>query len=322
MASVRLATALLRQPTSFDRTETAPSREPSSCAVPPRLLPPGTRLTADYEITGVLGEGGMAVVYRGRDRRRGREVAIKMLHANLLGNRALRGRFRREATLMQAWRHQHVIEVYELLDDDRVFAQVMERVDGPTLDEHLRQRGPLEPGELAALFAPILSAMASAHRRGVVHRDLKPTNVLLAPGPTPKVSDFGIAKAADGADLTETGSLLGSCRYMAPEQAQCAAHVDHRADIYSLGVMMYVALTGAYPFDGPGPLAILMAHMSQTPPPPSALNPALDSALDRLVLSAMARDPAARPASCDELAAGLAQATATAVPSSSWGRCQ
>jgi serine/threonine-protein kinase len=243
-------------------------------------------------------------------------VAFKMLHANLLGNRLLRRRFRQEAELMQSWRHAGVVEVYDFVEDDRLSAAVMELVAGPSLEEYLTDLGePLALDQLALLFRPLLAAMGAAHGRGIVHRDLKPRNVLLAPD-GPKVSDFGIAKLLGGPTFTEEGTLLGSCRYMAPEQAQSAAAVDHRADIYSIGVMLYRAVTGRCPFDGGHPLELIMAHATQPVVAPSALRRELPPALDRLILDCLAKPADDRPPSCGEVARRLTGAiSATNEPS-------
>ena len=283
--------------------------EHARAALPPRLIPPGTAISERYTIDGVIGEGGMGVVYRGTDRARGRTVAIKALHASLLGDGEIRRRFRREAQLMLGWNHKHVARVHDLVEHDDLAAFVMEYVAGPTLEDHARRWGGKLPFEdLRQVFGGVLSAMQEAHDHGVVHRDLKPQNILVQLGDDgvhAKVVDFGIAKILEGTAYTMTGAMLGTCRYMSPEQVQSPTEVDHRSDIYSLGVTLYRCLTGRCPFEGSNHFALMMAHVDQAPEPPSRYRPHLPPGLDELVLRALAKDRAARWQSCAELRGAL-----------------
>ena len=287
-------------------------------AVVPRHLAPGTQVGGAYVVAEVIGEGGMGVVYRARDRVRGRDVALKTLHGNLMGDAGIRRRFAREARMMTTWHHPHVIRVYDLVDEPDLLALVMELIEGPTLEGYLeRWGGQLPLDEARQVLGGVLAGMAEAHRRQIIHRDLKPENVLIveaADGPHPRVGDFGIAKVLEGTSYTVTGALLGTCRYMSPEQVQQPASLDHRSDIYSLGVTLYRVLTGRCPFEGTNHFALMMAHTGQPPPPPSRYRRDLPPALERLVLDALAKDPDQRPQTCTELARRLDEALAGVAP--------
>jgi serine/threonine-protein kinase len=261
-------------------------------------LAPGTAL-GPYVIDGEVGEGGMGVVYRAHDRALDRVVAVKCLHANLCGDPEVRRRFAREARVLRAWRHANVVAVHDFLEHEHLLAIVMELIDGVSLHEHIVSwRGAVPLPEVSAIFAEILEAMDDGHQNGVVHRDLKPANILLAAGLQPKLVDFGIAKILEGTTFTVSGALLGTCRYMSPEQIQRPHLVDPRSDIYSLGVTLFETVTGQVPFGGDAHFAIMMAHVQEAPPPPSRHRPDLPEALECLILDALAKDPAARPQTC------------------------
>ena len=281
--------------------------------LPPRLIAPGTRIADRYAIDGVLGEGGMGVVYRATDLQRERTVAIKALHASLMGDAEIRRRFTREAQLMLGWNHRNVARVHDFIEHQDLLAFVMEYVEGPTLEDYVqRWNGKLPYDDLRQIFTGILDAMEEAHSVGIVHRDLKPQNILLRleePAVVPKIVDFGIAKILEGTTYTMTGALLGTCRYMSPEQVQAPQDVDHRADIYSLGVTLYRCVTGRCPFEGNNHFAVMMAHVEQPPEPPSAFRPHLPPALERIMLHALAKDRA-RPAAVVRRAPRRARALA------------
>ncbi len=293
---------------SVDHTPTDPAARPTPF-LPPRLIAPGTQLTRRYRIDGVIGEGGMGVVYRGRDLDKDRIVAVKALHGSLMGDHEIRRRFAREAQLMLGWNHRHVARVHDILEHEDLLAFVMEYVEGPTLEDYIeRWGGKLPYDDVRHIFAGVLAAMSEAHELGIIHRDLKPQNILLRlddSGPVPKIVDFGIAKILEGTTYTVTGALLGTCRYMSPEQAQAPQDVDHRSDIYSIGVTLYRALTGRCPFEGNNHFALMMAHVGQPPEPPSHYRPHLPAALEAVVLQALAKDRRDRPATCADFAATL-----------------
>ena len=277
--------------------------------LPPRLIAAGTRITERYAIDGVLGEGGMGVVYRATDLQHDRTVAIKALHGSLMGDAEIRRRFQREAQLMLGWNHRHVARVQDVIEHEDLLAFVMEYVEGPTLEEHAqRWNGKLPYDEIRQIFSGVLEAMEAAHAVGIVHRDLKPHNILLRldeAGVVPKIVDFGVAKVLEGTTYTMSGALLGTCRYMSPEQVKSPQHVDHRADIYSLGVTLYRCVTGRCPFEGNSHFAVMMAHVQQPPEPPSAFRPHVPPELERIMLASLAKDRADRPQSCGEFRAAL-----------------
>jgi serine/threonine protein kinase len=270
--------------------------------LPPTRLLPGTMLSV-YRVESVLGEGGMGVVYRAHDEARDRTVAIKCLHMNLAGDAQIRRRFAREARVLASLDHPNVVGVYDLVEHEHILAIVMEHVAGVSLVQHLKRwRGRLPLEEIRALFSGVLRAMQEGHRRGIVHRDLKPDNILVLAGEDglrPKVVDFGIAKILEGTTYTMSGAFLGTCAYMSPEQVQGSRAVDARSDIYSLGVTLYQLATGAVPFENDNYFAVMMAHVNQPPRPPRELRPDLPVAFESLILDALAKDPAARPASCE-----------------------
>ncbi len=244
--------------------------------IPPMRLAPGTRIGV-YRIEAVLGEGGMGVVYRAHDEARERTVALKCLHSNLAGDLEIRRRFAREAKVLASLQHPSVVMVYDFVEHEHLSAIVMELVDGPSLVGHLAKwRGRMPFAEIGAVFGAVLDAIGYGHERGIVHRDLKPDNVLVTSGddgPRPKVVDFGIAKILEGTTYTMTGALLGTCRYMSPEQVQRPERADQRSDVYSLGVTLYQLCTGAVPFDSPNHFAVMMAHVHQRPRPPRSCAP-------------------------------------------------
>ena len=269
--------------------------------VPPMRLLAGTKLSV-YRIESVLGEGGMGVVYRAHDEARDRTVALKCLHSNLAGDLEIRRRFAREAKVLGAYDHPDVVKVYDFVERDHLLAIVMEYVDGPSLVQHLgKWRGRMPFAEVRALFGAVLDAVGHGHRRGIVHRDLKPDNILVtetAAGLAPKVVDFGIAKILEGTTYTMTGALLGTCRYMSPEQVQRPERADHRSDIYSLGITLYQLSCGQVPFESTNHFAVMMSHVHDVPRPPSETRADLPPALERLILDALAKDPAQRPQTC------------------------
>lgn len=235
-----------------------------------------------YELGRVIGSGGMAIVFRARDRERGRPVAVKLLADNLSADADLRQRFRREAELAERLSHPNVVEVLDSGEADGRAYIVLEYVDGPNLAEELRRAGRLEPARVAELGAQAAAALAHAHERGLVHRDVKPQNLLLARDGTLKVSDFGIARMVDGTQLTQAGTILGTAAYLAPEQA-AGEETTSAADVYALGIVLYELLTGKQ-------------CTRDDPPPPSVLAPGVPVELDSLVLACLREDPDARPA--------------------------
>ncbi|MDX3107095.1 Stk1 family PASTA domain-containing Ser/Thr kinase [Nonomuraea angiospora] len=273
----------------------------------PRLL--GGR----YELDGVVGRGGMAEVYRARDIRLDRIVAIKTLRSDLARDHTFQARFRREAQSAASLNHPAVVAVYDTGEDTTdgtpVPYIVMEYVDGRTLRDLLRQDRRLLPERAVELVDGILRALDYSHRGGIVHRDIKPANVMITRAGDVKVMDFGIARAmADSAaTMTQTAQVIGTAQYLSPEQAR-GERVDARSDIYSTGCLLYELLTGQPPFTGDSPVAIAYQHVREDPIPPSQIDRDIPPWADAIVLKAMAKDPAHRYQSAGEMRADIQRA--------------
>ncbi|HET9075957.1 MAG TPA: Stk1 family PASTA domain-containing Ser/Thr kinase [Acidimicrobiales bacterium] len=257
-----------------------------------------------YEIIRHIARGGMAQVYLARDLLLDRPVALKVLFPELSVDQNFVERFRREAKAAANLSHPNIVSVYDWGQGDNTYYIVMEYVDGPTLSSLLRS-GPLEPERAAAIAASVAAALGFAHRRGVIHRDVKPGNVLIDDRAQVKVADFGIARAiGTSEDLTQTGSVMGTATYFSPEQAQGYA-VDPRSDVYSLGVVLFEMATGRAPFSGDSPVSIAYKHVKEPPPLPSQVNPAVPADLEAVIMKALAKDPAGRYQSAEEMRADL-----------------
>lgn len=275
----------------------------------------GPRLGGRYELESVLGAGAMARVWRATDLVLGRAVAVKELDPVLARDPEYVERFSQEArnaAMLPA--HPGIVTIFDSGAQDATVFLVMELVDGCTLAEELARHGALDPSEACRIAAAVGRALAVAHRAGLVHRDVKPGNIMLTGAGGVKVVDFGIAHAQSGDALTRTGAVLGSPAYMAPEQITGAA-VDGRADLYALGVVLFQMLTGTPPFAGDDSYTVLHRHLGEIPPPPSALRPGLPAALDQAVARLVAKDPAARPAQAEQAAQLIANADPALPPS-------
>jgi serine/threonine-protein kinase len=256
-----------------------------------------------YRIHNRLGSGGMADVYRAEDGHLGRDVALKMLHRRFAQDAAFVERFRREAKAAAGLQHPNVVNVFDRGEHDGTYYIAMEHLRGRSLDEVIAAEGPLAPDRAIDYAIQVLQAAGYAHRHGVIHRDLKPHNVILTEDGTLKVTDFGIARAG-ASEMTETGSIMGTAQYLSPEQAQGHA-AEASSDLYSVGVMLYQMLTGRVPFQGESAVAIALKHLSESPPPPSMLRPGLSPELERVVLRALEKDPERRFASAQDFIAAL-----------------
>ncbi len=267
------------------------------------MIDPETIIDGRYRVITRLGSGGMADVYLAQDQLLGREVAVKVLHHHFSEDQEFVERFRREASSAAALSHPNIVAIFDRGEWNGTYYIAMEYVAGQTLKAIVRERGALDPAAAIDIVIQILRAARFAHRRGVIHRDLKPHNVILDEEGRARVTDFGIARAG-ASDMTLTGSIMGTAQYLSPEQAQGLA-VSASSDLYSIGVILYELLTGAVPFEGETAVAIAFKQVSAEPYPPSALNPALPPSLDAVVLRALAKDPGQRYADADELIAAL-----------------
>ena len=265
----------------------------------------GTIFDGRYRILRRIGSGGMADVYLAEDQELGRNVAIKILNDRHAGDEQFVERFRREAKNAAGLSHPNIVSIYDRGEAEGTYYIAMEHIDGRSVKELILARGPA-PIHIAIEYArQILSALRFAHRRGLVHRDIKPHNVLDDGDGRLKVTDFGIARVG-ASQMTEAGSIVGTAQYLSPEQAR-GAPVDARSDLYSLGIVLYELLTGKVPFTGDSPVEIAMKHLNELPKPPSALRPEVPRDLDLVVLRALAKDPDARYASAEEMDADLAR---------------
>ena len=265
----------------------------------------GRRLAGRYELGDEIASGGMGTVWRARDQVLGRPVAVKVLHDHLSRDPALLDRFRMEAVAAARLNHPAIVRVFDTGIDDGVCFIVMELFQGTTLQSVLAERGTLEPEEAVRVVGSALRGLAHAHREDVIHRDVKPGNILLDREGWVKVTDFGIAKAAFAEDdLTTTGNLLGTSRYLAPEQVT-GGPVDGRTDLYSTGIVLYEALTGRAPFEGETHLATATMRLTKDPVPPRALRSGIARSLDAAVMRALARDPDDRFRSAEEMTEAL-----------------
>ncbi|HWK26620.1 MAG TPA: PASTA domain-containing protein [Solirubrobacter sp.] len=268
-------------------------------------IAPDTIVDHRYRVLRRLGTGGMSEVWCAEDEVLGRQVALKLLGGRFAEDPEFRERFRREAQAAASLTHPNIVAIFDRSEWEGVPYIAMELVDGRTLKELVRDRGPLPPEIAIGLIEQVLRALAYAHRRGIVHRDVKSQNVLLDAEGVAKVADFGIARAGDS-DMTQTGTIVGTVQYVSPEQAE-GRPVDRRSDLYSAGVVLYELLTGRVPFDGEAPIAIAIKHINERPVPPSQLRPGIPPALESVVLRAMEKDPARRYQSAEEFIAALEQ---------------
>jgi serine/threonine protein kinase len=270
-------------------------------------------LAGRYRLIEFIARGGMAEVWEGHDVLLARRVAVKLPHAHLGRQEAFRRRFRREAVAAARLSHPNIVAIFDTGTDAEDNFIVMERVDGPSLRQLLVPDRPLPVDRAVSVTAQVASALEYAHRQSVVHRDIKPANILIGRDSIVKVADFGIAKAALGDDMTQTGTALGTARYLAPEQVE-GGLPDRRSDIYSLGVVLYEMICGRPPFQADNELALALQHLRAVPPSPRSVSPEVPPWLEAVVLTALAKSPDQRFATADDLADALARGPAWAGP--------
>ena len=270
-----------------------------------------------YRVLEALGRGGMAQVYRAYHPQLDRYVAVKVLRSDLVEQQEFLERFRREAHAVSGLRHANVVQVFDFDQQDDLYYMVMELLEGDTLRARLDahrvagERIPLP--EAVRVLAEALDGLEYAHGEGIIHRDIKPANLMLTRKGQAVLTDFGIAQIVGATQYTVSGALMGTLNYMAPEQG-LRGECDARSDIYSLGIVMYELLTGHTPFDADTPLAILMKHLNDPLPLPRALDPSLPAALEGIVLKALAKDPADRYQTAQEMAGALRTALQSGLP--------
>src|SRR6186997_3030958 len=259
----------------------------------------GTLVADRYRLERKLGSGGMADVWLAEDQELGRHVAVKILHERYANDEQFVERFRREATHAAGLSHPNIVSIYDRGVAGGSYYIVMEYIEGRTLKELIVTRGPCPVPVAISYTRQILAALRYAHKNGIIHRDIKPHNVLVDREGRVKVADFGIARAG-ASEMTEAGSIVGTAQYLSPEQAR-GAPVDESSDLYSTGIVLYELLTGTVPFTGETPVEIAMKHLSQTPEAPSARRQDIPHDLDLVVLRALAKEPAERYRTAAEL---------------------
>jgi len=270
-----------------------------------------------YRVLARLGRGGMADVYKAFQPSLDRYVAIKVLHPSMVDDKEFIGRFQREAKSVAALRHPNIIQVFDYDSQGDTYYMVMEYIDGPTLRaaledlHHRREQVPLDVA--LRIVSDVGAALSYAHEAGVVHRDVKPANILLERSGRVILTDFGVAKILTGTKVTVTGTVLGTPAYMSPEQGM-GEHGDSRSDIYSLGVVLYELTTGRLPFDADTPLAVLLKHVHDPLPLPRQVNPSLPEEVERIILRALAKDPSDRYGTVQDMLAEIAALPTSVVP--------
>ena len=267
-------------------------------------LPSGTLLEGRYRVGAIIARGGMSTVYRGVDTRLDRAVAIKVMSPYYVSDPAFLTRFEREARLAASLGHSGVVAVYDQGRDGDLVFLVMELVDGGTLRDLLREKGSLSVAVTMSILEPLLAALGAAHAAGLVHRDVKPENVLISSKGAVKIADFGLVRAVSSQTMATGDVILGTVAYLSPEQVATGA-ADARSDVYAAGVMACEMLTGQPPFQGDSPMSVAYQHVHSDVPPPSTNAPGTPEALDALIVAATRRDPALRPRDASAFLAAL-----------------
>ena len=257
-------------------------------------------LVGRYELVEKIGEGGMAVVYKAKDRLLNRYVAVKILRPEFTKDIQFVESFRKESQAAAGLQHPNIVSVYDVGQEGDVYFIVMELIEGISLSDYIRENAPLDYRTVVDITKQVASALSVAHRHNIIHRDIKPHNIMLTEDGTAKLGDFGIAKAISDATLTKTSTIIGSVHYFSPEQAR-GSYVDERSDIYSLGIIMYEMLTGQVPFDGDNPVQVALMHINNEIIPPSELVPGIPPSLEKVVMTATDKFQSNRYRSADEM---------------------
>jgi len=293
-------------PTLAEQYGPASARTPASRLFGERrMLQPGTVLAGRYEILEMLGEGGMGAVYKARDRELTRTVALKIIRPDLVRNPAIAERFKQELRLSHQVTHKNVIRIYDLGEGEGVKFITMEYIEGKDLRALIREKKKLAPEETVLVIQQVCQALDAAHSVGVIHRDLKPQNIMQDGSGRIVVMDFGLARTLQGDGMTQTGALLGTVEYMSPEQA-LGKQLDQRSDIFALGLIFYELLTGKKPFVAESDIASLVKRTRERATPVSDVDRQIPGALSGIVSKCLEQDPTARFASIQELAEEIA----------------
>ncbi|WP_102692706.1 Stk1 family PASTA domain-containing Ser/Thr kinase [Rummeliibacillus pycnus] len=264
----------------------------------------GKRISGRYKILDVIGGGGMSNVYLAHDMILDRDVAIKILHYNFSNEQEMHRRFQREALSATSLTHPNIVSIYDVGEDGDMHYLVMEYVKGQTLKQYIQKYAPLAPTKCVNIMKQLTSAIAHAHQNQIIHRDIKPQNILMDEDDNVKITDFGIAMALEDTSFTRTNSVLGTVHYLSPEQAR-GGTATKKSDIYSLGIVLYELLTGELPFSGESAVAIALKHLQSETPSVRAIVPSIPQSLENVVLKATAKDPVHRYKSVEEMAEDL-----------------
>ena len=249
-------------------------------------------IVGKYKIIRLIGEGGMASVYEAEHEMLGTKVAIKVLNPILSANAQIKERFRNEAKLMASLDHPNITKVIDFDEQPQQLSIVMEFLNGEDLNDKIKRNGPLTEKEITDVFSQTLSAFQYAHEKGIVHRDIKPSNIFILKNGHVKILDFGIAKLfGQGNEMTQTGTQMGTPIYMSPEQVKADKSIDHRSDIYSLGITFFELVTGKVPFEGNNQITVAMRHIKEKFPSPRQWIPSTPRAIERIILKACRKNP-------------------------------
>ncbi|MBE1553510.1 Stk1 family PASTA domain-containing Ser/Thr kinase [Sporosarcina limicola] len=260
----------------------------------------GSRIGGRYEIIKIIGDGGMSRVYLAHDIILNRDVAIKVLNYDFANEEELKRRFQREALSATSLTHPHIVDIFDVGEEGKLHYLVMEYIEGQTLKKFIKTNGPLKPERALPIMRQLVSAISNAHHNGIVHRDIKPQNILMDPDGNVKITDFGIAMALSASDHTKTNSVIGTVHYLSPEQAR-GGMATKKSDIYSLGIVLYELLTGELPFSAESAVAIALKHLQEETPSVRALFPTIPQSVENVILKATAKDATYRYRSADEM---------------------
>ncbi|WP_040948595.1 Stk1 family PASTA domain-containing Ser/Thr kinase, partial [Gorillibacterium massiliense] len=264
----------------------------------------GQTLSGRYEIIEIIGGGGMALVYRARDILLNRIVAVKVLRPQFVHDEEFIQRFRREGQSAAALSHPNIVSIYDVGQRGDIHFIVMEYVEGTTLNDLIKERAPLQVEEAVNIASQICDALDHAHSNQIIHRDIKPHNILIGRNGRVKVTDFGIARAGASSSITQTGSVVGSVHYFSPEHAK-GTLAGAKSDLYSLGIVLYQMLTGKLPFSGESPVSVALKHLQENVPEPRKVNPLIPQSVENVILKAMRKNPDNRYQSAREMLADL-----------------